>query len=97
MNASLQRHPWYEQCGNEVLYHHALTGASDAIRYWSGNNEQYEFSQNFKAGHSTYHILNSYVRKAIKKPNTLGHGIFELLIKILEDKLLCSVLIKSKF
>ena len=35
MNASAQRHPWYDQCGNDVLYYHAQTGALDAIKDWS--------------------------------------------------------------
>ena len=45
MNASAQRHPWYDQCGNDVLYYHARTGALDAIIDWNaaaGNNIQNE-------------------------------------------------------
>ena len=35
LNSSEQRHEWFNRCGNVTLYHHAQTGALDAIKEWN--------------------------------------------------------------
>ena len=61
MNVSESRHQWYDRCGNDVLYHHAQSGALEAVTSWSKSEPLVQEESNFSLLFATGAVYVHYM------------------------------------